>query len=48
MRFRDIRGQVFKKGAVGDLRDQVAALLYKSCITITIIIILLLLVPAVV
>jgi len=26
LRFRDIRDQVFKKGTLGDLRDQVAAL----------------------
>ena len=26
LRFRDIREQVFKKGTLGDLRDQVAAL----------------------
>jgi len=26
LRFRDIRDQVFKKGTLGDLRDEVAAL----------------------
>jgi len=26
LRFKDIRDQVFKKGTLGDLRDQVAAL----------------------
>jgi len=30
LRFRDIRDQVFKKGTLGDLRDQVAALRFIS------------------
>jgi len=34
LRFRDTRDQVFKKGTLGDLRDQVAALCIENKVNI--------------